>query len=213
MKSTIEYWRDRISKGGFDSVSVAGNFEKRTDDEINFLSFNISRVFENKVDISIDFGAGWGRLLQVMKSTSNRQVLVDFVDENKRMFESLGLSDNFCKFVVSPIADFTTSELADYAMTSFSLLHIIDDDEYIRSVRNIIRSVKHNGYLFIYESYNEEGELASHCSDRKRDKFLYPFMDYGAIKEREINWKSKYQPYETDFRQPIKLFIFRRGLE
>jgi len=203
-----EYWQNRIAKQGINAVSTIGDVQKRTVDEINFLTKNIRRIYPEKVKLAVDFGAGWGRLLPVLAATSERQILVDFVEQNEVLWEEFCSANSSCKFSVSRIRDFSNCELADYAFSSFSLLHIVDDNEYIESVVNMINSVRAGGYIFIYESYNNGGELSPHCSERNRSQFLFPFNNR-VILDSEISWRSRYQPYDTNFHQPIKLFIFR----
>ena len=206
--NTLRYWQQRVTEQGFDAVSTIGDIDAITIDEMSFLTAEIVKIYPEPVDLAIDFGAGWGRLLPVMMKTSKNQVLVDFVDDNERLWKRFYLPNNSCLFVVSSINNFHWKKLADYVLTSFSLLHILDDTEYRASVKNIVDSVRVGGHLFIYESYNESGEVASHCSSRNREQFLEPFSICEIIKE--LNWRSNYQPYETDCHQPIKLFIFRR---
>ena len=203
-----EYWRNRIAEQGINAVSTIGDVQKRTIDEINFLTANITKIYSEKAKLAIDFGSGWGRLFPVLAKTSERQILVDFTEQNKTLWEEYCSTNGSCRFVVSRIKDFSNDELADYVFSSFSLLHIVNDDEYRESVENMISSVKGGGYLFIYESYNDEGELSPHCSERNRSQFLLPFKNR-VILESEIDWRSRYQPYDTDFYQPIRLFIFR----
>jgi hypothetical protein len=203
-----EYWQERVAKQGLNAVSTVGNINARTVDEIEFLTEEILKIYPEPVDLAIDFGAGWGRLLPVMKQTSKRQILVDFIDENKRLCRNAHPLDDSYKFIVSSINDFQKEESADYALSSFLFLHIINDNEYRKNVSKMIDSVKDDGHLFVYESYNESGKVASHCSSRNREQFLGPFNVCALIKEKD--WQSKYQPYETNCHQPIKLFIFRK---
>ena len=203
-----EYWEKRVLSEGFNAVSTVGDSKQRTEEEISFLTNEVLGIYPSKVDLAIDFGAGWGRLLPVLIATSKKRVLVDFIEENKRLFFWSCWKNNGSTFVVSRIKDFKTENPFDYAMTSFSLLHIIDEQEFLESVKAMIEAVRIGGHLFIYESYNESGKVAAHCSNRNRSEFLEPFKDCVLIKE--IDWRSQYQPYETKCHQPIKLFIFRR---
>jgi SAM-dependent methyltransferase len=204
-----EYWEKRILSQGLNAVSTVGDVKQRTEEETRFLLDEVLEVYPSKVDLAIDFGAGWGRLLPVLTATSKKQVLVDFVEESKRLFFwRYGENSNGSTFVVSSIKDFKMENQFDYAMTSFSLLHIIEKQEFCDSVRAIKETVRPGGHLFIYESYNESGKVADHCSNRNRSEFLEPFESCVLIKE--IDWRSSYQPYETKCHQPIKLFIFRR---
>lgn len=205
-----KYWQKRVAQQGTNAVSTVGDVNARTTDEIHFLTTEILQIFPEPVDLAIDFGAGWGRLLPVLKTTSKNQILVDFIEENKRLWAKAYLPDDSCKFRISSIRDFHEKKLADYVLSSFALLHIIDKHEYIASVESIINSVKNRGYIFVYESYNKSGKVTSHCSSRNRVQFLDPFNKCEFIKE--LSWKSEYQPYETNCHQPIKLFIFRRRL-
>jgi hypothetical protein len=207
--SVKEYWTNRAAKG-LESVSTVGDVEARTDEEIAFLTREILEIYPSKVDLAIDFGSGWGRLLPVLKETSEQQILVDFVEDMRTLWQIKYPNPNGTHFCVCAIKDFNPEWIkwADYALTFVSLLHIIDEDEFRASVEKIKSSVKKGGHLFIYESYNEWGKLAPHCSGRKREELLEPFRDCKIVKE--VDWRSSYQPYETKFHQPIKLFIFRR---
>lgn len=215
IRAIREYWEKRVEEQGLNAVSTVGNVDKRTQEEIEFLTGEIKKVCPEPVDLAIDFGAGWGRLLPVLTETSNHQVLVDFVEKNKNLYHDFHSVDGWehREFIVCSIKDFQylcKKEIADYALSSFVLLHIVDAEEFEKSVKSIINAVKEKGHLFVYESYNESGNVAKHCSSRNREQFLEPFKDCELLKE--IDWKSQYQPHETNFRQPIKLFIFRRGI-
>jgi hypothetical protein len=197
-----------VAEQGLRAVSTVGAISSRTDEEIGFLTEEILEIYPAPADMAIDFGSGWGRLLPVLAETSRNQILVDFIERNRTLCEQFYPHDLNYEFVVSTIKDFCAPILADFVLESFSLLHIVDEQEYKDSVRNIIDSVKPGGHLFIYESYNESGRVAPHCSSRNREQFLEPFSDCELIKE--VDWQSEYQPYETVCHQPIKLFIFRR---
>ena len=209
MEKNKAYWENRVEEQGYRAVSTVGDFGPRTAEEIEFLIGEISRVYPNPVNLSIDFGSGWGRLFPVLMRTSKKQILVDFVEENKKLWEMAFPNPNGAAFSVCAIKDFVPKTLADYALTSFSLLHIIDGTEYQDSVKKIVESVRENGHLFIFESYTEAGVPAPHCSDRKREEFIEPFKDCSL--EREMLWQSRYQPFEMkECHQPMRLFTFGR---
>jgi hypothetical protein len=203
------YWENRVKEKGFDSVSTVGDIKERTVEEIEFLLKEIRSIYPEKVRTAIEFGAGWGRLLPVLWMTSYTQFLVDFVYHNRKLWSERNNFDEDSIFVLSHIKDICIKDFFDYAMTFFALVHILDEDEYSESVKKIINSVVIGGHLFIYESYNEGGETAPHCSNRNREQFLCPFNERCST-VKEIDWHSQYQPYETECHQPIRLFVFRR---
>ncbi len=203
----LAYWEDRVSNQGLNAVSTVGDVANRTEEEIDFLTSAILRVYPDPVDLAIDFGAGCGRLLPVLQMTSRRQILVDFVAQNEALCKDRYPEGDY-RFVVCAAKDYPTEELADFSLTSFMLLHVIDPDEFRDTVSVIVNSVKPGGHLFIYESYNVHGIVAKHCSGRDRVQFLEPFDECKFV--REVAWHSRYQPYEVTCHQPIRLFVFRR---
>jgi len=207
-----KYWNERIKREGLQAVLTPGSdYEKRTKEEIKFMVDAIRKYYPDRVNASIEFGAGHGRLLEIQLQTAKDCSLLDLAEGNYKLFLSLwgNNSDAMSRvlFHISPIAAFSNPLTYDYAMTFVCLQHIVDESHFVLSVRKIVDSVKEGGHIFCYESSNDDNiELAGHMGNRTREQFLAPFLKRCEFL-REIPWLSSH--IKEHIQVPHRLYIFK----
>lgn len=166
-----DYWDRRhgaeadLRSGGNIGMSEAGNkliYALRVGRLIEVLEYQATPVAPLRI---LDAGCGKGYFSRALASFGSE---VDGIDTSEEAIaECLRLADDGQSFAVSSLADWCPPRLYDVVVCIDVLFHILDDDEWEASVRNLSRLVRLGGRLVLADhGVNEDHVWARHQKTR-----------------------------------------------
>lgn len=178
------YWdhrhgaEDDLRSGGNTGMTHAGN-------EL-FYALRVARLIEVTEYVSaptaplrvLDAGCGKGYFSRALASFGHE---VDGIDTSERAIaECLRLADERQSFAVSALVDWCPPRLYDVVVCVDVLFHILDDEEWEASVRNLGRLVRMGGRLVLADHPADEDRVwRRHQKTRARSRYEALLADLG----------------------------------
>jgi precorrin-6B methylase 2 len=151
------FWSERSKVSDLQRSESQVNFENesiiadlRVNSEVALIE---DKLHLAQSDVVVDLGAGNGRFAMLFAPKTSKVCAVEYIRGFAKIIENQAkkLCLNNIEVVNEPAEEFCRKSYADVVFVS-GLLHYLDDEQYEKTIKNIEKTLKSGGTLFLREA-------------------------------------------------------------
>jgi len=152
-----EFWYERAKSTNIPRMESQVNFESNAEMADLRVHAEICIVEKelpiNRSDTIVDLGAGNGRFSMLFAPKAKKVIAVEYIDDFAAYISREAERANYKNIeVINTCAeDYCQESVADIIFVS-GLLHYLDSEQFKKTVKNIYKTLKHSGRLFLRET-------------------------------------------------------------